>query len=114
MDIRAAFREQARACRELESPFMVRLCELFAERLGAGNLVAEKLLSWPADSSALRQLIALRVAGALHAMVLRKQSAALVAAWPPNTVSDDVLWSTVRSACSTQATVLLPWLERAP
>lgn len=114
MDIRAAFREQARACRELESPFMVRLCELFAERLAAGDPVAEKLLSWPADGSALRQLIALRVAGALHAMVLRKQSAALVAAWPPNTVSDDVLWSVVRSACSTQATVLLPWLERAP
>jgi len=93
---------------------MARLCELFAERLAPGDPVAEKLLGWPADGSALRQLIALRIAGALHAMVLRKQSAALVAAWPPNDVSDDVLWSAVRNTCSTQADVLLPWLERAP
>ena len=66
--VRAAFRDQARSCAALGSPFMARLMDLTAERLRPGTAVADRLLGWPGDVTSSGQSVPLRFAGALHAM----------------------------------------------
>jgi hypothetical protein len=114
VDIHAAFLAQEKTSREMGSPFMAQFCGLFAERLAPGDPVSERLLALPADGRAHRQLFPLRLAGALHALVLRGESPALMAAYPPHKVDDDVLWEALRDALRSHAGFVLPWLDRAP
>ena len=73
-EIKAAFRNQACNCRELGSPFVELLCLLFADRLEAEGIVAEKLLNWPSDGSVWMGAVPLRIVGALHSVVLEEPS----------------------------------------
>lgn len=114
MDIRAAFQAQERASRDLGSPFMARLCGLFAQRMAPGDPVSDRLLAMPADGRAHRQLVPLRLAGGLHALVLQGLSPTLTAAYPPHAVADEALWRALQDALRVQADFLLPWLDRAP
>jgi len=113
-DIRAAFREQARACRELGSPFTSKLCDLFATRLQPGDPIADQLLQWRATKSASQPLIALRVAGALHGLVLEKRCVALTQVYPPAECSDELVWQGIADAMHTHATYILDRLTSAP
>ena len=47
--VRAAFRRQAAACRELGSPFTALVCDLCAERLDAASPAGAAVLGWPGD-----------------------------------------------------------------
>jgi hypothetical protein len=98
----------------LESPFMARLCELFAERLEGGDPVSDRLIQWPVDGSALQMLVALRIAGGLHGLVLEGRCDDLAAAYPPNNVTDLRLWQAVQRALHEHAPFLLDRLARAP
>ncbi len=112
--IRTAFLEQANACRSLESPFMVRLCELISTRLEGGDAVSDRLLQWPDDRTALRMLVALRIAGALHALVLEHRCAALEAVYPPHQASDSALWRGVSAAFREHPDFFIDRLAQAP
>ncbi len=113
-DIRAAFREQARACRELGSPFTSRVCELLAARLQAGDPVSDQLLQWRATRSSSQPLIALRVTGALHGLVLEELCTSLANVYPPAEASDDLLWRCIADAMLTHAPYILDRLTSAP
>ena len=110
--IHEAFTMQARACADLDSPFMERLMTLFAQRLTPGTPVADRLLDWPGDTSFRGDSVPLRLAGALHA--LRIEEVALADVYPPHAPSDDALWTAVSAAMAAHAPRLLAWLERAP
>ena len=69
-DIPGTFRFQAGIARDLGSPFVARLCDLFAERLGTSGAVAARLAEWPSHESIAKLAVPLRVVGALHALVL--------------------------------------------
>ncbi|MEM9755419.1 MAG: DUF2332 family protein, partial [Pseudomonadota bacterium] len=112
--LRRAFERQSETCTALGSPFMGRLMSLFARRLGPGGRVAGRLLSWPGRVDSAGQSVPLRIAGALHALVLDGADRGLSAAYPPNTVPDDVLWSAVLAAFQRHEARLLAWLDRAP
>ncbi len=105
---------QATACAGLGSPFMARLCSLFAQRLRPTFRVADRVLNWPGDCSNQGDAVPLRLAAALHALVLQAKCPALCAAYPPNTADDQTLWSAVETAFSQHSSFILDWLESPP
>lgn len=108
------FAQQAEACARLGSPFMHRLLTLCGTRLPADHPVTQRLANWPGDATALGDAIALRLAGALHALVLTGQSPTLAAAYPPNTTDDAPLWSAIEDALTTHQDHVMRWLDSAP
>ena len=112
-DLRAAFDFQSKACVELGSPFMGRLMALCAARLESGSTVADHLFGWPQDPHPSASSLPLRLAGALHALVLGGHRE-LGEVYPPNDATDDALWSAVASAFETEAEEILVMLESPP
>lgn len=112
--IRDAFLRQAAACEALGSPFTARLSHLFADGLRPGNPVADRILQCSGDPSPIADSVPLRIAGALHALVLEGRDEALKAAYPPNHADDNTLWSVVAGAMSIHANFILNRLTSAP
>lgn len=112
MSVDAAFVRQSKACTALGSPFMGRLMALCAERLVTGSAVSDRVLGWQGDPTPSADSVPLRLAGALHALKL--EGLALQPEYPPNDVTDDVLWEAVQDAFRTHETRLLDWLNLAP
>jgi hypothetical protein len=113
-DIRDAFREQARACAGLGSPFMERLMSLCADRLAAGSAVADRVLNWPGNFGPSGDVLPLRLAGALHGLVRDGTEPELALAYPPHDVADDTLWRAVEGAFARHDARILRWLDSAP
>ena len=114
-DMGAAFARQGRACDALGSPFMARLMPLLWRIIAAGEgLVAARLLTWQGDPTAMGDAVPLRLAGALHALVLTRADAGLLAAYPPHVVADDVLELAVTTALRDHSARILTWLEQPP
>jgi hypothetical protein len=114
LDFHASLLPQARACRDLGSPFMERLMLLLHNRLAPGTQLADRLLSWSGDASHTGAAVALRLAGGLHGLVLAGEDAALAAVYPPQEASDAALWQAVAGAMQRHAAALDRALERAP
>ena len=112
--VRQAFATQASACQGLGSPFTARLCTLAAERLTASHPVGTMILSWGGDPSPGGDSVPLRLAGALHALVLSGTDPDLVAVYPPAPAGDDDLWAAVDNACRTHSIFILDRLKSAP
>lgn len=79
-DIIAAFELQAVKCREMDSPFTAGLLEHAAASLAAGGSLAAVIGDRPGDPVAAA--LPLRVAGALHAMVLEGAEPELARDYP--------------------------------
>ena len=115
-DIRKAFVDQAAHCKDLGSPFMARLCTLFSERLVLTDPVGQVLSNWSGDVSVSGDVLPLRLAGALHALVLEHRCEALATVYPPhhNDLDDDTLWQAVNGALITDADFIVDWLDSPP
>jgi len=98
----------------LGSPFMGRLMSLFAERLAPDCAVAQRVLDWPGDVGPGGQSVPLRLAGALHALVLDGSDPGLCAAYPPHDVPDDGLWQAVHRALTQHEARVMAGLDHAP
>jgi hypothetical protein len=98
------------------SPFTARLCGLIAERLEPGGPVADRVLGWSGDPGGRADAVALRLAGALHGLVIEGRDSGLAAVYPPNDgeLTDDAFWSAVASALATHAPYVLRRLEGPP
>ncbi len=112
--VRDAFRKQIKAATELGSPFVARLCRLAAERLDHGTAVGCAILEWPGDASINGDLIPLRLAGSLHALVLSGKDDALKALYPPHESNDDTLWQAITNAFAVHADFILHRLQSPP
>ncbi|MDP9836102.1 hypothetical protein J2T09_000844 [Neorhizobium huautlense] len=112
--VRDAFRKQIKAATELGSPFVAHLCRLFAERLDHGTAVGRAVLDWPGDASINNDIIPLRLAGSLHALVLSSEDKALKAVYPPNETDDDRLWHALLNAFEKHADFITERLQSAP
>ena len=95
--VRDAFRAQASICAGMGSPFTARLCRLVADRLAPGDPVSDRVLGWPGDPSRRADALPLRLAGALHGLVVEGRDAGLAAVYPPHhaAAGDDALWAAV-------------------
>ena len=111
--LRRAFRDQADACGNLGSPFMARLCTLVADHLEPNCALTQRMFDWPGDVSASGQSVPLRLAGALHSLVLRGDPG-LSAVYPPQAVDDKTLWQTIDFAIIKHARDIETTLDSAP
>jgi hypothetical protein len=116
MKIRDSFRKQAIACLNLGSPFTARLCNLLAERLDDRGVVGGRVLNWRGNPSGTGDALALRLCGALNALVIENKSSELQQIYPPNHdgVSDDDLWLAIKSALEIHAEFIVQRLQSAP
>ena len=111
--VREAFREQARWCERLGSPFTARLCSVLAEILDPGDAIGARVLAWPGDPGS--DALALRLCGGLHALVRTGQAPALAALYPPSpSPGEAILDEAVAVTLVEQAGALDPWLDSAP
>ena len=76
-----AFRRQVDWCVRLGSPFTARVLTLLADDIASGGIAADLVGDWAGDPIA--DALALRLAGALHALVLQKAAPALASLYPP-------------------------------
>ncbi len=113
MTLAEAFRRQSAACESLGSPFMARLMSLSADRLAADGAVGARLHAWAGDVGPTGASLPLRLAGALHALVL-DGDAGLRAVYPPNDVDDETLWAAVERALDRHGARLTRWLDSPP
>ncbi len=114
MNVEAAFRAQAAHCVELGSPFTARLCSLLADRLAPGDAVSDRVLGWPNEPSNRGDALPLRLAGALHGLVLEERDSGLAEVYPPNDVPDAKLWAAVDAALTAHAPYILGRLDGPP
>lgn len=113
-EVRQAFERQARACERLGSPFTARLCRIIGQRLDRDRVVGKRIMDWRGDLTATGDAVALRLAGALHALVLSGSAPDLKAAYPPNEATDDDLWQACDAAFQTEATFIDQRMDSAP
>lgn len=111
--LRQALRAQAAACASLASPFMERLCRLLADRLQPGTPLCDRLFGWPGDLGPSGQSLPLRLAGAMHALVLGGDRA-LASVYPPNAPDDAQLSGAVLDALSRHAGYIERFIDQAP
>lgn len=116
MKVREAFLAQARTCEDMGSPFTARLCRLLAENLRPGGEVADRVLTWTGDPGGRADAVPLRLAGALHALVLEEREPALTQVYPPRHghVSDADLWAALEGALARHPRFLLARLTLQP
>lgn len=113
MKFRDHARAQADACARLGSPYTARVLTLVADHLRPGHAVADRLLEWPADRTQ-EDAVALRLAGALHYLVLTRQAAMLARFYTRDTIPDDQLWRSLDAVMRLKADDILPVLDQAP
>ena len=111
--IREGFREQARWCERLGSPFTARLCSVLAETLDPGSAIGARVLQWPGDP--MRDALALRLCGGLHGLVRNNEAPALAPLYPPAPLPPrEALARALPLTLVERAAELDLWLDRAP
>ncbi len=110
--IGAAFAFQAKACRDLASPFTASVCEALAQSLDENSAFGRRIWSWGARAKA--DALALRAAGALHFLARSGEAPRLAAAYPPNAFDAAALASEIARAIETHDDFLAGFLDRPP
>ncbi len=113
MSLHSIFHDQAKACAALGSSFTAQLMALCGDRLTTDTPVGDHILNWDGDASIQADSVPLRLAGALHRLVLQGDPE-LSAVWPPHKASDDALWSVIEPALTDKAGQIIPLLASAP
>lgn len=109
--VRDAFRDQARSCAALGSPFTAALCASLARILDADHdRVAARVLGWPGDPTSRADSVPLRLCGALHALVLTGADPAMAATYRARVVDE----TAVLAALLTHEDTVLDWLDSPP
>lgn len=113
-DFADAWQRQVAYCDANGSPFTARVLDAALEDWRAGGALHELLPDWPGD--AWRDALALRVAGALHAMALDGSEPALAALYPPRRERFDAEAGppAVSTALRRQAPRVADYLRSAP
>ena len=104
------FREQAEHCRRMGSPLMTQLLEGAADDLDAGGPAADLLR--PHEHDPRGTVPALRLAGALHRLVLERRAPALALHYPTVGGTPGDVWAAARTVIAEQHDDLRPLLRR--
>ncbi len=93
---------------------MGQLMRLFSDRITTSPPVNQLISKWIGQPDVTEGVLPLRVAGALHALVLLRKDAGLDAVYPPHSASPDDLWSAVEAAFTVHSDFILTWLNSPP
>jgi len=111
--VREAFREQARWCDRLGSPFTARLCRVLAETIDEDSAIGARVIGQAGDPMA--GALALRLCGGLHALVRNGEAPELAKLYPPAPIPDEAAFARILPlALVEHAAVLDPWLDSPP
>ncbi|WBU62725.1 DUF2332 domain-containing protein [Paracoccus aerodenitrificans] len=109
--VRAAFADQARSCRTLGSDLTGHILDLLGRELQSDQgEVARRILGWQGDVTSRGASVPLRLAGALHGLVLDHKAPQLAAAYADRDVSAGLLLDSIAG----HEERILDWLDRAP
>lgn len=111
--VREAFREQARWCERLGSPFTARLCTVLADTLDPASAIGARVLGWTGNP--MSDALALRLCGGLHALVRDGDAPVLAPLYPPAPLPDEAMLARLLPmALVEHASALDPWLDSPP
>ncbi|MBL4918813.1 DUF2332 domain-containing protein [Szabonella alba] len=110
--IRESFRHQAGICAAMEAPLTAQVLRLVADLLDASTPLGRAVLDWPGDPGPGADVLALRLAGGLHALCLSGADPALAAAYADG--GDERLRAALSHSLLTRQADLLPWLDSPP
>lgn len=114
MTLKQAFEDQAGHCVALGSPFMGQLMMVLARDWPTDSALGRKFASATGDVGPMGASLPLRLAGGLHALVLKRKAPELSAVYPPHQASDADLSAAVLTALQTHEAFLLEWTDHAP
>ena len=112
MTVVRAFHQQIAWCERLGSPFTAKVLTLLAEDIAAGGIAADLVGDWPGDPIA--DALALRIAGALHALARQETAPALARLYPPNAGSQEDLGPALREALLEHRAFVASFLASPP
>ncbi|MEX0285231.1 MAG: DUF2332 domain-containing protein [Paracoccaceae bacterium] len=107
-------RAQADACANLGSPFMGQLLYILSDSWKSHGTLADFCGQFEGDLSASGYSLPLRLAAALHALVMSGRDPDLAMLYPPNYTSDADLEETVWRAIDRHQEEILDWMTFAP
>jgi hypothetical protein len=93
---------------------MARLMALCATRWPLNAAIAARFEDWPGDIGPSGASLPLRLAGALHALVLTGRAPDLMAVYPPHDAADPALETALRAALADHAAFVLDWVTSPP
>jgi hypothetical protein len=111
-DVRQSFEFQAEACEKLGSPLTAAVCRACAAELQPDSALGRRVFGWSGDPTA--DALPLRLAGALHGLVLTARDVDLVAAYPPHPLDPERLQRAVAQALVAHEPWTIEWLARPP
>lgn len=115
MSWQSAFSSQATSCRDLGSPFTATLLDSFVTFGLPEGPIGTRIATWPGDISGSGASVPLRLAGALHGLVLEDMDPALTALYPPQaTPKAEALHETACAAISRHDAYIDQRLNDAP
>ncbi len=114
MTLIEALRQQAAACTELGSPFMGQLLGMLANTWCHDGPLGMFCDGFSGDIGPGGASLPLRLAGALHAVVLTGRDDNLRAVYPPATVDDETLARIVWQAIDRHSAFVTDWMGSAP
>lgn len=113
--IRQSFFEQADLCEQFGSEFTGQLIRTLEGILDRETRTGRAVLDWQGRPEANGDALALRLCGALHALVLQNIDPALAAIYPPNAaVAPEAFRRTLTEAIARNDSELVVWLDLAP
>ena len=108
-----AFAKQVGWCERLRSPFTAQLLRALAEDLAQGGDVAGLVGRWPGDP--VSDAVPLRLAGALHALVLSGSAPGLAACFPPaHSATPEALAAALRATVSNHLAAIGRFIQSPP
>ena len=114
MSLMQAFRDQSETCARMGSPLMGRVLNILATHWDHNSPLGRQMAAYKGDIGPAGHSLPLRVAGALHALVLQKRDTALVAAYPPHDVADAALENAVLNALKNNEDFVSQWVQSPP
>ena len=107
--IAALFEQSAKTCEEMGSPFTARIIRACISALDESTKTGRRVLGWRPEPS---DVVALRLAGALHSLVLQGRDADLANVYPPNSGKD--VEGSVAAALKRHDEWICAWLDSPP
>ena len=114
MTLAEAFAQQAETCAKMGSPFMGRLLSMLAEHWPEDSAIGRKFAAFEGDIGPAGHSLPLRIAGGLHALVLKRSAPDLAAVYPPKEADEAALRDAVLAALTSHEDFLLEWTDSAP
>ncbi len=109
----SAFERQVGWCSSLGSPFTAKVLSQLRDDLAQGGRTADLLGSWPGDP--LADALPLRLAAALHALVLTDAAPDLAACYPPpHSDTPDHLWPILNEVLTRHDDMIRQFLVSPP